>query len=71
MLTAHAKGLATVPQAFATDYAKQVKEFLSIPSSKRLIVGMSIGYPDMNAPSNAEKLRTDRVPIEEIITWVE
>jgi nitroreductase len=71
MLAAHAKGLATVPQAFATDYSKQVKEFLSIPDSKRLIVGMSIGYPDMAAPSNAEKLRTDRVATEEILTWIE
>ncbi len=71
MLAAHAKGLGTVPQAFATDYAKQVKEFLSIPDSKRLIVGMSIGYPDMDSPLNAEKLRTDRVPIEEILSWLE
>jgi nitroreductase len=30
MLAAHAKGLGTVPQAFSTDYAKQIKNFLSI-----------------------------------------
>ncbi|MBU1233521.1 MAG: nitroreductase, partial [Proteobacteria bacterium] len=47
MLAAHAKGLATVPQAFATDYAKEVKEFLGVPASKRLVLGLSVGYPDM------------------------
>lgn len=69
MLAANAKGLGTVPQAFATDYAQNVKEFLGIPASKRLVVGMSIGYPDMDMPIN--QLRTDRVPTEELVTWLE
>ena len=42
MLTAHDMGLATVPQAFATDYAKEIKEFLDIPATKRLVLGLSI-----------------------------
>ena len=66
MLAAHAKGLGTVPQAFLTDYAKQTKEFLGIPQSKRLVLGMSIGYPDMDSPAN--KIRTDRVGIGEFLT---
>ena len=69
MLAATAKGLGTVPQAFATDYAKQVKEFLQIPESKRLIVGMSIGYPDMEMPIN--QLPTDRVETAELVTWLD
>ena len=69
MLAAVARGLGTVPQAFATDYARQVKAFLDIPDSKRLIVGMSLGYPDMEMPIN--QLRTDRVPTEELVTWLE
>lgn len=68
MLAAHAQGLGTVPQAFATDYAQEVKKFLSIPASKRLVLGISIGYPDMNAPANA--LRTDRVATDKIVTWI-
>lgn len=69
MLAAHAKGLGTVPQAFATDYAPQVKTYLNIPQSKRLVLGISIGYPDLEAPAN--KLRTERMATEDFVTWVE
>ena len=58
MLAANAKGLATVPQAFATDYAQEVKDCLGIDSSKRIILGLSVGYPDMESPVNA--YRTER-----------
>ncbi len=69
MLAAHAKGMATVPQAFATDYAREVKEFLGIPASKRLILGISVGYPDMDSPVNA--YRTERAEPEEFCSWLE
>ena len=69
MLAAHARGIGTVPQAFLTDYARQVKEFLSIPETKRLVLGMSLGYPDKDSPAN--KLRTDRAAVEEIVKWAE
>ena len=69
MLAAHAKGLGTVPQAFATDYAVDVKDFLGIPRAKRLVLGISIGYPDMDSPVNS--LRTDRSPIDEIATFLD
>ena len=69
MLAAHANGLGTVPQAFVTDYAQDVKKFLSIPETKRLVLGMSIGYPDMESPVNA--FRTDRVETDEIVKWIE
>ncbi len=69
MLAAHARGLGTVPQAFATDYARQVKEFLDIPACKRLVLGLSIGYPDRDAPVNA--LHTDRADINEFVRWLD
>ena len=69
MLAAHAKGLATVPQAFATDYAKEVKECLGIPTSKRLVLGLSVGYPDMDSPVNA--YRTERSDTADILHWLE
>ena len=59
MLTAHAHGLGTVPQAFLTDYAAEVKQFLGISEARRMVLGISIGYPDMESPVN--KFRTDRV----------
>lgn len=69
MLAAHARGLGTVPQAFATDYAHDTKKFLGIPEAKKLVLGISIGYPDMTSEANA--LRTDRVETEEILQWIE
>ncbi|WLE96169.1 MAG: nitroreductase [Candidatus Electrothrix communis] len=69
MLAAQAKGVSTVPQAFATDYAPQIKEYLGIPVDKRLVLGLSVGYADMAAPVNG--YRTERSPVEEIATFVE
>lgn len=69
MLAAHAKGLGTVPQAFVTDYAREIKEFLGIPASKRLVLGLSLGYPDPAAPIN--QFRTDRSSVEDFVRWLE
>jgi len=69
MLAAHARGLGTVPQAFVTDYSAQVKDFLNIPESSRLVLGLSIGYPDLESPAN--QLRTERMDIDEFTTWQE
>ena len=65
MLASHAYGLGTVPQAFLTDYAQQIKKYLGIPESKRLILGISIGYPDLESPIN--KFRPDRVKRDEFV----
>ena len=69
MLAAHALGLGTVPQAFVTDYAREIKEYLDIPAGKRLVLGLSIGYPDKDSPANG--LRTERSPVDELATFQE
>lgn len=69
MLAAHANGLGTVPQAFATDYSGDIKKLLGIPETKRLVLGISIGFPDMKSPINA--MKTDRANTEEIVRWIE
>jgi nitroreductase len=69
MLAAHAGGIGTVPQAFTTDYAQNVKNYLGIAQEKRLVLGLSVGYPDMDAPANG--LRTDRSPVDEIASFIE
>jgi len=69
MLAAHALGLGTVPQAFVTDYAGEIKKYLDIPKTKRLVLGLSIGYPDLDAPANG--YRTERSPVAEIATFLE
>ncbi len=67
MLAAYAKGLGTVPQAFVTDYARQTKEFLGIPQDHRLVLGISLGYPDWKSPANS--LRPGRDEVEQFTTW--
>lgn len=65
MLAAHAMGLATVPQAFLADYADETKKFLNIPDTKRLLLGISLGYPG-SAPDELPP-RPERAPLEEIL----
>ncbi len=67
MLAAHAKGLGSVPQAFVTDYARQTKEFLGIPQTHRLVLGISLGYPDMEAVAN--HLRPGRDEVDDFTSW--
>ena len=69
MLAANAHGIGTVPQAFLTDYPATVKQLLQIPDSKRLVLGISIGYPDMEDKANSYK--SQRVDVSEILKWVE
>jgi len=61
------EGLGAVPQAFLADYPAQVKEFLGIPDDRRLLLGVSVGYPDTNHPLYGHY--TERAPIEEIFRW--
>lgn len=68
MLAAFAEGLGTVAQAFLTEYAPQIKEFLGIPASNRLILGISIGYPDTESPIN--KYKSSRLEATEIVRFV-
>lgn len=67
MLAAHSYGIGTVPQAFVTDYAKYIKNFLNIPDTKRIILGISIGYPNLTHVANS--YRSERINTEEIIKW--
>jgi nitroreductase len=69
MLAAKDKGISTVPQAFATNYASDIKKFLSIPETKRLILGISIGYADMESPANQYK--SYRAETNEFVSWIE
>lgn len=67
MLSALEYGLGTCPQAALTDYPHIVKKYLNIPESKKLVLGMSIGYPDNEALINT--YRSMRVEIDELVKW--
>ncbi len=67
MLAAHAHGIGTVPQAFLIDYSAKIKDFLGIADSKKLVLGISLGYPDINDRANS--YRSTRVEIDEIVKY--
>lgn len=67
MIAALEYGLGTCPQAALTDYPHIVKRHLNIPDSKKLLLGISIGYPDNEALINT--YRSLRVGMDEIVKW--
>lgn len=69
MLAARGFGLDTCPQAAFADYHKQIRTFLSVPSDRRIICGMALGYRDVNAPEN--NFETEREPIENFVRFIE
>lgn len=69
MLGFHARGLATVPQAFLIDYSPQVKSMLNIPEDKKLVLGMSVGYPDLADVRSS--FVSPRVDVDQVLHWVE
>ena len=67
MLAARAHGLETCPQAALAEYPDIVQEVLVLPSEKKLICGVAMGYPDREAPVN--NYRTERAPVDEFTRW--
>jgi len=48
-------------------YPEVVREFTGIPKSRRIIIGIAIGYPDWDFPAN--KVESRREPVESITSW--
>jgi len=59
LLAAQAKGLATCPIGLITAYADHIKDTLSIPEDKKILLGIALGYADPDAPENAFKIPRD------------
>ena len=68
-LAAQEYGLGTCLLGDAAAFPEELRGMANIPQSKRLIVGIAIGYPDWDHPRNS--LRTERIPIEKLVTWRE
>jgi nitroreductase len=64
-LAAHSVGLGTCLQAALTSYPDAVRSFLDIPKSKRLVIGISIGYPDFEARINSYE--STRIVLEDFV----
>jgi nitroreductase len=69
ILAAHSLGVGSCLQASVTDYAPEIKEFLGIPESKKLVICISLGYPDEKAKLNT--YRSHKQKPDEFTTWYE
>lgn len=66
-LVAEERGFATCMQEAWTTRAKTVATFLGIPDTEQLYCGMALGRPDRTSSIN--KLRSERAPLEEFVTF--
>ena len=60
-------GLGTCMHDQGISYPDVLEEFAGIPESKRMIICLSIGYPDGVFP--ADKVVSEREPVDSITTW--
>ena len=68
-LAAHSFGLGTCLQAQLAAYPDTVREILGIPNNKLLVIGIAIGYPDLQAPINT--YQSTRISLDEFAKWYE
>ena len=69
LLAAHERGLGTCPIGLITAYEDEVKDLLNVPETKRLVVGIALGYPDPQNPIN--RFKSFRDELEKSVRWIE
>ena len=67
MLAAWHYGVGTCPEAGVVLYPEVLRSLLKIPESKRIILGLAVGYPDFSSP--VVKFRTERESVEALVVW--
>ena len=67
MLLAHHYGLGTCAQLQMVAHPEIIRRLITIPPSKKIVVGLSIGYPDEEDRMN--EFVSGRVPLDEMVTW--
>jgi nitroreductase len=68
-LAAHDLGLGTCIAAQLALYPDLIRQHLGLTTSHKIVVGMALGYPDLEAPANA--FRTEREPLEKFVKWID
>jgi nitroreductase len=61
-------GLGTCIANQGIAYPEVLHEFAKIPESKRIVISIAIGYPNWDFPAN--KVVSNREPVENISTWI-
>jgi nitroreductase len=60
-------GLGTCIEDQGIAFSEVVRKHAQIPESKRVATSIAIGYPDWDFPAN--KLESQREPLEEFVSW--
>ena len=69
LLVAEALGLGAIAQAALASYSEFVRDHFGIDNSRRVVCGVSFGYPDENSPANA--FRTTQAAQDEVVHWMD
>jgi len=68
VLAAQSEGLGTHLLGLILKFQDAVKEKLHVLEEKEMVVGICLGYPDMNNPIN--DFKPDRVDLDQFVKWV-
>ena len=68
LLAAESLGLGAIPQAALAAHAPFITDFFGLPENRRVVCGISFGWPDPLHPANG--FRTTRAAVDETVTWV-
>jgi nitroreductase len=68
MLLATDYGLGTIVQAQSVVYPDALRKVLNIADSKLVLMGISMGYPDWEAPI-VKSFRSEKEPLDKITRW--
>lgn len=69
MLAAEALGIGTCAQAAIAQAAPAVRKYLDLPDQRKVVCGISFGYPDLAHPS--AQFMSRRAPISDAVTFVD
>jgi len=67
VLAAHGLGLSTCPIGLITAFDEDIKEELSLPEDKQVVIGVAVGYGDPGASINSG--RSERAPLQDVVKW--
>ncbi len=68
ILAAHSLGVESCLQASIASYSAEIKRFLGVAENKKLVIGISLGYPDDKAKLNS--YRPIKMKPDEFTRWV-
>lgn len=68
LLAAHSLGVGAIPQAALAIDSPFIREYFSLPDTRRVVCGISFGWPDTDEPVNS--FRTTRVGGSETTTFI-